>query len=180
MIELSFYWSLCISQFFDVKRKDFWQMFIHHVTTIALMAFSWTCNLTRIGTLVLAVHDCADIFLEAGKMCKYTNFQKTCDFLFVCFTLTWILTRLGVYPTHILYSTTIEAPQLVQMFPAYYIFNVLLSTLLILHVIWTYYILKIVYQVVMSGAVEGDVRSDSSDADNAINDSSDNEKDKND
>ena len=66
------------------------------------------------------------------------------------------------------------------MFPAYYIFNVLLSTLLILHVIWTYYILKIVYQVVMSGAVEGDVRSDSSDADNAINDSSDNEKDKND
>ena len=64
MIELSFYWSLCISQFFDVKRKDFWEMFIHHVTTIALMAFSWTCNLTRVGTLVLVIHDCADIFLE--------------------------------------------------------------------------------------------------------------------
>ena len=64
MIELSFYWSLCISQFYDVKRKDFWEMFIHHVTTIALMAFSWTCNLTRVGTLVLVIHDCADIFLE--------------------------------------------------------------------------------------------------------------------
>ena len=64
MIELSFYWALCISQFFDVKRKDFWEMFIHHVTTIALMAFSWTCNLTRVGTLVLVIHDCADIFLE--------------------------------------------------------------------------------------------------------------------
>lgn len=64
MVELSFYWSLCISQFFDVKRKDFWEMFIHHVTTIALMAFSWICNLTRVGTLVLVIHDCADIFLE--------------------------------------------------------------------------------------------------------------------
>ena len=47
MIELTFYWSLSISQFFDVKRKDFVEMFIHHVTTIALLSFSWTCNLTR-------------------------------------------------------------------------------------------------------------------------------------
>ena len=39
-------------------------MFIHHLTTIGLLGFSWICNLTRIGTLVLAVHDCADIFLE--------------------------------------------------------------------------------------------------------------------
>jgi hypothetical protein len=64
MVELSFYWALCISQFFDVRRKDFWEMFLHHVTTIALMAFSWTCNFTRVGTLVLVIHDCADIFLE--------------------------------------------------------------------------------------------------------------------
>ncbi|CAB4063741.1 CERS5_6 [Lepeophtheirus salmonis] len=50
MVELSFYWSLLFSQFYDVKRKDFWEMFIHHLTTIALMGFSWTCNLTRVGT----------------------------------------------------------------------------------------------------------------------------------
>jgi len=43
--------------------------------------------------------------------------------------------------------------QIVQMFPAYYIFNVLLSTLLILHVIWTYYILKILCQALLSGRV---------------------------
>jgi ceramide synthetase len=33
--------SLVITQFFDVRRKDFWEMFIHHLTTIALMGFSW-------------------------------------------------------------------------------------------------------------------------------------------
>ena len=43
--------------------------------------------------------------------------------------------------------------QIVQMFPAYYIFNILLSILLVLHVIWTYYILKIVYKALSSGKV---------------------------
>lgn len=163
MLELSLYWSLMISQFTDVKRKDFWEMFIHHLTTISLLCFSWTCNLTRVGTLVMVIHDVADIFLEAAKMCKYTNYQKTCDVLFACFAVTWIVTRLGVYPTWILYSTTIEAPQIVEMFPAYYIFNGLLSILLVLHVIWTYFILKIVYKAMYSGKTEKDTRSDSSD-----------------
>ena len=47
------------------------------------------------------------------------------------------LRRLGVYPTWILYSTTIEAPQIVEMFPAYYFFNGLLSVLLVsLRFLW--------------------------------------------
>lgn len=64
MISLSFYWALAVSQFFDVKRKDFWQMFVHHICTICLLSFSWICNFHRIGTLVLLTHDCGDIFLE--------------------------------------------------------------------------------------------------------------------
>ena len=42
-------------------------MFIHHMTTIGLMVLSWSVNLTRVGTLVLLIHDCADIFLEVGQ-----------------------------------------------------------------------------------------------------------------
>ena len=38
------------SQFFDVKRKDFWEMFIHHNTTILLIALSWTAHFTRVTT----------------------------------------------------------------------------------------------------------------------------------
>lgn len=64
MISMAFYWALSFSQFVDVKRKDFWQMFIHHIATILLMCFSWVGNLTRIGSLVLLVHDCADVFME--------------------------------------------------------------------------------------------------------------------
>jgi len=145
MIELSFYWSLSISQFFDVKRKDFVEMFIHHVTTIALLSLSWTCNLTRCGSLVLLVHDCSDVFLELAKMLHYAKLNTLCDVIFGIFVLVWTFTRLGLFPTWILYSATVEAPQILEMFPAYYIFNGLFSVLLILHVIWTFFIYKIAF-----------------------------------
>lgn len=73
MVSMAFYWSLSFSQFFDVKRKDFWQMFIHHIATITLMCFSWVGNLTRIGSLVLLIHDCADIFLEVSIQKKLSQ-----------------------------------------------------------------------------------------------------------
>lgn len=83
MVSMAFYWSLSFSQYFDVKRKDFWQMFVHHIATIVLMSFSWVGNLTRIGSLVLLVHDCADIFLEVifilhNYRIKIRSFSEIC------------------------------------------------------------------------------------------------------
>ncbi|XP_052865991.1 ceramide synthase 5 [Anopheles cruzii] len=170
MISMAFYWSLTASQFFDVKRKDFWQMFAHHMITILLMALSWVCNLHRVGSLVLLVHDCADIFLESAKLTKYAQYQKVCDTIFAFFTVIWIITRLMLYP-RIIYSSSVEAPQILPMFPAYYIFNTLLILLLVLHIGWTYLILQIVVKAIKAGQMEGDVRSSSSDE---ISDSSEN------
>lgn len=48
MAELSFYWSLLITQFFDVQRSDFYEMFCHHVATISLLSLSWICNLFKV------------------------------------------------------------------------------------------------------------------------------------
>lgn len=172
MVELAFYWSLSFSQFVDVKRKDFVEMFLHHVVTISLLSFSWTCNLHRCGSLVLLVHDFADIFLELAKMCHYAKFNTACDVVFAFFTVSWIVTRLGLLPTWILYSSIMEAPQIVQMFPAYYIFNALLSVLLVLHVIWTYFILKLPYNALLTTEKKKDTRSDSSDETNSDDDNS--------
>lgn len=170
MISMAFYWSLTASQFVDVKRKDFWQMFTHHMITILLMALSWVCNLHRVGSLVLLVHDCADIFLEAAKITKYAQYQKVCDTIFAVFTVVWIVTRLVLYP-RIIYSTSVEAPSILPMFPAYYIFNTLLILLLVLHIGWTYLIIQIAIKAIKSGQMEGDVRSSSSDE---LSDSSEN------
>lgn len=50
-------------------------------------------------------------------------------------------------------STSVTAPAMVAVFPAYYIFNSLLILLLVLHVIWTYLILRVVYNSILMGQV---------------------------
>ncbi|KAG6446773.1 ceramide synthase 5 [Manduca sexta] len=162
MISSAFYWSLTISQFWDVRRKDFWQMFVHHIATIALLSFSWVCNLHRIGTLMLLLHDCADIFVESVKASKYANYQRLCDALFLALVVVWVLTRVVIYPFYIIWSTSVRAPMLLPMFPAYYIFNSLLCLLLALHIIWTWLILQIAYNAFKAGQMDGDIRSSSS------------------
>lgn len=47
-------------------KQDFKEMMVHHFATIALMVFSWVCNFVRSGTLVLAVHDAVDYWLEVS------------------------------------------------------------------------------------------------------------------
>lgn len=67
MTHMSIYISHIYSQLLHWERNDFVEMFIHHLVTILLMTLSWTSNTVRIGTLVLVVHDCADIFMEAAR-----------------------------------------------------------------------------------------------------------------
>ncbi len=44
--------------------QDFKEQVIHHIATLTLLSFSWISNYIRIGTLVMVVHDSADILLE--------------------------------------------------------------------------------------------------------------------
>lgn len=51
------------------------------------------------------------------------------------------------------FSSSVEAPTILPMFPAYYIFNSLLVALLALHIVWTYLILQIAYNAIQQGEV---------------------------
>lgn len=160
--ELGFYISLIFSQFFDVKRKDFWQMFIHHIVTVCLLCFSWGCNLHRIGTLVLIIHDFADIPLEGSKIANYIKKPKLANVVFTLFTICWIYSRLGLLPFRVILYSTYYGLDYVEMFPAYYIFNSLLIALQILHIIWTLLILKIAYNAFFKDGVKDLRESDES------------------
>lgn len=39
-------------------------MFLHHVATISLITFSYVNNMARVGTLVMCLHDAADVLIE--------------------------------------------------------------------------------------------------------------------
>ena len=104
-----------------------------------------------------------------------------CDAAFVIFSTTWVYTRLAVFPAWICYSSIVEAVQviilfniilffrywfqLIQMFPVYYIFNFLMTTLLMLHTMWFYFIIKVALKVMMNSGVAEDARSESDDSD---------------
>ncbi|RVE50824.1 hypothetical protein evm_004573 [Chilo suppressalis] len=95
---------------------------------------------------------CGDTYSSrAVKAAKYANYQRLCDTLFLGLIVTWVGTRIGIYPFYIIWSTSIRAPMLLPMFAAYYIFNTLLCLLLALHVVWTWLILQIAYITIKAG-----------------------------
>ncbi|CAI5686826.1 unnamed protein product [Oreochromis niloticus] len=158
--ELAFYWSLMFSQFTDIKRKDFLIMFIHHLATVSLISFSYVNNMARVGSLVLCVHDASDFLLEAAKMANYAKYQRLCDFLFIVFSVAFFITRLVIYPIWVLNSTMFESWAIVGPYPSWWLFNVLLLVLQVLHIIWSYLIARIAIKAILRGKVCNDVRSD--------------------
>lgn len=170
LIELSFYWSLLFAIIFqrDYQKKDKKEMVVHHIVTILLIYFSWACNFVRVGSLVLVVHDVADPWLSIAKMAKYTKHQTTCEIFFAMFIITWIVSRIFVYPLWVLNASAIEIHDYVTTFPAYWFFNGLLIVLQLLHIMWTYLILSIAFQKFSTGTIEKDIRSES---DSEISDS---------
>lgn len=43
-------------------------MFLHHLTTISLITFSYVNNMVRVGTLLMCLHDAVDVLMEVWGM----------------------------------------------------------------------------------------------------------------
>ena len=180
MAELSFYVSLLCTIFTDVKRKDFLEQVIHHFATVSLIAFSYVCGYTRIGTLVMWCHDVSDIFLEGAKLCVYSKKNSLADLLFVGFGVVFFirfllsqffwkinfefLSRLVYYPFWIVHTSWVKSMWIFSPFPGYYLFNFLLMVLQVLHIFWFYLIVKMAFRLMSGNQVE-DSRSDSEESD---------------
>ncbi|XP_065195104.1 ceramide synthase 6-like [Sycon ciliatum] len=171
MLELAYYTSLTVSHFTDTKRKDFWEMLIHHIATLALITFSFICKHIAIGSLIMFVHDIADPWLELAKALGYTRVKARSDggrtwaqiaveVCFVIFAISFWITRLYVYPRFLIYSVWVESEQAMGPWPFKYAFLALLITLFFLHIFWSYMIIQVVTRAFREGQVGGDSRSD--------------------
>ncbi|KHG08596.1 hypothetical protein F383_35730 [Gossypium arboreum] len=83
----------------------------HHFATVTLIVLSYIFRFGRVGSVVLAIHDASDVFLEIGKMSKYCGAEKLTSIAFIVFVLSWILLRLIYFPFWVLWSTSYEVVQ---------------------------------------------------------------------
>ncbi|XP_060035294.1 ceramide synthase 3 isoform X2 [Erinaceus europaeus] len=150
ILEMSFYWSLLFSLGYDTKRKDFLAHVIHHLAAISLMSFSWCANYIRSGTLVMIVHDVADMWLESAKMFSYVGWTQTCNILFLIFSVIFFISRFIVFPFWILHCTLIMPLYYLEPFFSYIFLNLQLMLLQGLHVYWGYFIMKMLKRCLFS------------------------------
>lgn len=174
MYAAGFYtYSIFALIFWETRRSDFGVSMGHHVATVILIVLSYIFRFARVGSVVLAIHDASDIFLEIGKMSKYSRAETLASLAFIFFVLSWILLRLVYFPFWVLWSTSYEVVQTLDKEKHaiegpiyYYMFNTLLFCLLVLHIYWWVLIYRmLVKQIQARGKLSEDVRSDSEDED---------------
>jgi len=157
-------------RFIEERRKDYVMMFIHHIATMVLLAISHMFNFTRIGVLVMYVHDMSDIFVDTLKMVNYLKLENKSGFFlseiaYAVNLISWIYYRMWKYPAYIIYTAAYESHLLVaqkhpgQIFkdvwnnpPFWLSCNLLLLLLFILHIFWLFLFLRIGYKVIVIGA----------------------------
>jgi ceramide synthetase len=142
---------------FDVKRKDFWEMQLHHFTTALLMTFSYTSGMHRIGALILFVHDISDVFLEWAKGTNYIwEGSAATSIFFALFAGMFFVCRLIVYPFWMVLITMKYSDHdfCHREWWGLDFMGLLLSTLLCLHMFWMYLITNILIKAITGGAIQ--------------------------
>jgi hypothetical protein len=175
MLYLSFWiQSIAFIVKFAVKRKDNFELLLHHIVTIILMISSYALGMTPIGLCVLMIHELNDLLLESAKICVYLQWTLASNVLFGLFAVTWYLVRWGFYTHNILYAVYFygykdvvspmlmnDAKQKTFIHGAYWAFILFLTVLLLLQIYWGILIGKMVLQTFQMGNVSKDIRSDS-------------------
>ncbi|CAK9181236.1 unnamed protein product [Ilex paraguariensis] len=172
MCQCGFYlYSITALLTWETRRKDFSVMMSHHIITVFLIGYSYITSFFRIGSVILALHDASDVFLEAAKVFKYSEKELGASIFFGLFALSWLILRLIFFPFWIIKSSSYHLCQFLRLsevyhMSLYYIFNTMLLTLLVFHIYWWILIYSMIMrQLKNRGKVGEDIRSDSEDND---------------
>lgn len=168
-LETGFYLqSIPFLIYYETRRKDFLESMIHHIVTLGLLVYSYYVNLTRVGIMIMLLHDICDVPMEFAKLLKYAGHQTFADAFFALFFITWVAARMVYFPLYIIRSTWYESisvaaiPYNINPQPHHAIFNTLLMVLFVLHCYWSYLIFKILWRALTAGGAS-DIREDDED-----------------
>jgi TLC domain len=74
------------------------EMFLHHVVTLMLYGFSYLVNMTAAGSVVMYLHDWADIFTSIVRCFTETTLLPFTLFGITGMAISWFYTRLIIFP----------------------------------------------------------------------------------
>lgn len=143
-------------RFVEAHHKDYFVMYAHHVTTIALCYGSYYTGTTRVGLLVLLVHDGSDIPADILKMVNYMGLDEKSglyltEISFVTTLFSWAYYRLYLFPFHVLASALhTESMPICEDTGNGMQCNImrgLLCVLQCMHIWWFYLFLRIAYKL---------------------------------
>lgn len=69
LAQFAFYIQQMLVVNIEERRKDHWQMFIHHIITCTLMFASYGYHQTRVGITILCLMDVVDLLLPVSPIC---------------------------------------------------------------------------------------------------------------
>lgn len=155
----------------EKPRKDFKELVLHHIITIALIWCSYRFHFTRVGLAVFITMDVSDFFLALSKLSNYYNFRIT-GVILVVFIAVWVYLRHYIN-LKILWSilTTFRTVgpyvldwenQLYKCWVSQPIVFALLAVLQLVNAYWLFLIIRILYRYLASDALR-DERSDEED-----------------
>ncbi|MBA0782593.1 hypothetical protein Gotri_000456 [Gossypium trilobum] len=106
-------------------------------------------NFFRIGSIILALHDASDVFLEAAKVFKYSERELGASVCFGLFAISWLLLRLIFFPFWVIKTSSYDVREFLNLSESYpmslyYVFNTMLLMLLVFHVYWWFLICSMI------------------------------------
>ncbi|OCK85237.1 longevity assurance proteins LAG1/LAC1 [Lepidopterella palustris CBS 459.81] len=93
LVQFAFWLQQILVVNIEERRKDYAQMFTHHIITSALVFMSYGYYQMKVGNVILCAMDVVDIILPAAKMLKYLGYTTACDIAFGVFMAVWFVTR---------------------------------------------------------------------------------------
>ena len=162
-------WHLISITFIDEKRKDFRILLVHHIVTLLAILISYTIKFYDMGLLIYFLHDFNDPFLEVGKVIHYLKVDKNGylnrtysiagDIVFAMFALSWIPTRLYLYPLRGI-NALIAVPRDSCDFITIAFGTFLLFILYVLNFLWFIMLSKAVVNRIISGGFTDETMDD--------------------
>jgi ceramide synthetase len=154
-------------RFFSVRRKDYYIMFAHHITTCVLVTFSYITGCYRVGLVVMWLHDFSDIPVDITQLLNHAHmegpqFYYVCEFFVMVMMTGWFLARLWYLPFVVIKGILIDSHRMCAQklpgepwkypkcegVPFYHGGAVLLSVLVVMHAYWFYLFLLIAIKAV--------------------------------